>query len=92
MPAIRDASWISLSKLDTSFVFASTHSLSIFDRWGWIERCVRDEFDCYADDTVDLIEDDDGRDLIAINGDPVVQIHHTRLTGSVAGLPMREAA
>lgn len=92
MPASRNVSWISLSKLDTSFVFASTHSLSIFDRWDWIERCVREEFDCYADDTVDLIEDDDGRDLLAINGEPVAQIHHARLIGSVAGLPMREAA
>jgi hypothetical protein len=92
MPAIRNASWISLSKLDTSFVFASTHSLSIFDRWDWIERCVRDEFDCYADDTVDLIEDDDGRNLIAINGEPVAQIHHALLTSSKVGLPMREAA
>lgn len=92
MPAIRNASWISLSKLDTSFVFASTHSLSIFDRWDWIERCVRDEFDCYADDSVELIEDDDGRGLVAINGEPVAEIHHARLTGCVAGITAKEAA
>lgn len=92
MTRLRHLNWISLSKLDTSFVFASTHSLSIFDRWPWIERCVREEFEVSEDDSVELIEDDDGRGLVTINGESVVQIHHARLTGCVAGLNLREAA
>lgn len=77
--------WISLSKTDTGFVFTWTHSLSFFDRWGFIEDVVRQEFNCYADDDIDCLEDDDGREFVTINGEPIVEVHNCYLTGYVAG-------
>lgn len=84
--------WISLSKLDTSFVFACTHSLFGGAKAEWIVDTVRHEFECFEDDDVDLIEDDDGHEFVTINGEAVVEIHSAYLRGSVAGIEVREAA
>lgn len=89
----RHLNWISLSKLDTSFVFASTHSLPMGGaRVSWIKECVRHEFECFIDDDVDLIEGADGREFVTINGEAVVEIHNAYLRGYVAGLTAKEAA
>ena len=87
----RRLDWISLSKADTGFVFATTHSIS-GSRWPWISDCVAQEFECNADD-LDCVEDDEGREFVAFRGEPLVEIHNCYLTGNVAGLVRtREAA
>jgi hypothetical protein len=89
----RHLNWISLSKLDTSFVFARTHSLPMGGaRVEWIVECVRVEFECFEDDDIDLIEADDGREFVTINGKAVAEIHLCKLSGYVAGIEAREAA
>jgi hypothetical protein len=89
----RHLNWISLSKLDTSKVFASTHSLPMGGaRVDWVIECVRHEFECFIDDDVELTEGDDGREFVTINGTAVVEIHNARLSGHVAGLDAMEAA
>lgn len=93
MTRLRHLNWTSLSKLDTSFVFASTHSLPMGGaRVDWVIECVRHEFECFVDDDVELTEGDDGREFVTINGTAVVEIHAARLTGYVAGLNAMEAA
>jgi hypothetical protein len=84
MTSLRSLDWISLSKTDTTFVFATTHSIT-GSPWPWIEECVRHEFECFDDDDVNLIETDDGRELVTVNGSPVVEIHNCRLNGYAAG-------
>lgn len=66
--------WLSLSKTDTSFVFATTHSAGV----DWIETVVAHEFDCDTAD-LDFIEDDDMREFVCLNGEPIVEVHHCRL-------------
>lgn len=73
--------WISLSKTDSQFVFATTHSLSGSAQWAWIEKTVRQEFECFDDDALDLLETDDGRDVVTVNDRPAVEIHHCRMNG-----------
>lgn len=68
--------WVSLQTLDTGFVFARTHSLPLSARWDWYVECVCEKFDCDADD-VDLVEDEDRGDLLAVKGEPVAEIHHS---------------
>lgn len=93
MTHLRHLNWISLSKLDNSFVFASTHSLPMGGaRVEWIIECVRHEFECFVDDEVELTEGDDGREFVTINGTAVVEVHNAYLKGYVAGLEAREAA
>lgn len=92
MLASHNVRWTSISRLDTTFVFARTHSLDWFVRSGWIESCVREEFECFDDDDVELTEDEDGRELVTVNGEPVAEVHNARLVGYVAGLNAMEAA
>ena len=76
--------WLSLSDAASGNVFCSTHSIE-GSPWPWIRDVVADAYECDADD-LDCTEDDDGREFVTLHGEPIVEIHHQRLTGNVAGL------
>lgn len=76
--------WLSLSHVNSGFVFCKTHSIA-FSQWSWISEVVAEAYECDADD-LDCIEGDDGREFVALRGEPIVEIHHRYLTGNVAGL------
>jgi hypothetical protein len=92
MASLKSLDWISLSKADSGFVFATTHSLSLFDRWDWIEEVVRQEFECFDDDDVDCAEDDDGREFVTVNGKQVVEIHNCYMRNNAAGSELTRRA
>lgn len=81
--------WISLSKVETSFVFAVTHSAS--NCWDWITSTVAEEFECDPDD-LHCEEGEDGREFVELNGVRLVEIHHQRLSGYAVGLEIGRAA
>ena len=76
--------WLSLSDVVSGNVFCSTHSID-GSPWPWIRDVVAEAYECDADD-LDCTEDDDGREFVTLRGEPIVEIHHQRLTGNVAGL------
>ena len=76
--------WLSLSDVVSGKVFCSTHSID-GSPWPWISEVVAEVYECNADD-LDCTEDDDGREFVFLRGEPIVEIHHQRLTGNVAGL------
>lgn len=81
--------WISLSKVDTSFVFANTHSVS--SAWDWITNTVAEEFECDPDD-LHSEEDEDGREYVELNGVRLVEVHHQYLKRYAAGSEIARAA
>ena len=46
---------------------------------------VAEKYECDADD-LECVEDDNGREFVSLRGEPIVEIHHQRLTGNVSGL------
>ena len=80
--------WVCLSKTDTGFVFAKTHSIT-GSNWDWIVDVVRDEFACDEED-IDCLDTEDG-DFVTVLGVPAVQIHHEYVDGYV-GHELAQAA
>lgn len=80
----RHLRWLSLSHVDSGFVFCSTHSIE-GSPWPFISEVVAEEYECDAED-LDCTENDDGREFVTLSGEPIVEIHHQRRTGNVAGL------
>ena len=80
----RRLNWLSLSHVDSGFVFCSTHSIE-GSPWSFISEVVAEEYECDAED-LDCTEDDNGREFVTLLGEPIVEIHHRYLTGNVAGL------
>ncbi len=80
----RHLRWLSLSDGASGFVFCSTHSIE-GSPWPFISEVVAEAYECDADD-LECIEDDNGREFVSLRGEPIVEIHHQRLTGNVAGL------
>ena len=76
--------WLSLSDVVSGKVFCSTHSID-GSPWPWISDVVAEAYECNADD-LECSEDDDGREFVTLRGEPLVEIHHQRLTGNVSGL------
>ncbi|HQR14202.1 MAG TPA: hypothetical protein PLZ37_06535 [Nitrospira sp.] len=76
--------WLSLSDVVSGKVFCSTHSIE-GSPWPWISEVVAEAYECNADD-LECLEDEDGREFVILRGEPLVEIHHQRLTGNVAGL------
>lgn len=76
--------WLSLSDVASGQVFCSTHSIE-GSQWPFISQMVAEAYECDADE-LDCTEGDDGRDFVTLRGEPLVEIHHKRLTGNVAGL------
>lgn len=80
----RHLRWLSLSDTVSGFVFCSTHSIE-GSYWPWISEVVAEKYECDADD-LECVEDDNGREFVSLRGEPIVEIHHQRLTGNVSGL------
>lgn len=76
--------WISLSKADTGFVFATTHSVQGL-RWDWISTVASEEFGHPAEDFY-CMEDDEGREFVAYAGEKLIEIHNGRVVGNAAGV------
>lgn len=66
--------WTTLSKADTGFIIAQLHTNSFDERWSAITKCVAEEFECDAD-ILSCQESDEGREFVALNGKPLVEIH-----------------
>lgn len=64
--------WVSLAKADTGFVFCKS-TPDLFGRWDFISGIVAEEFECSVDD-LDTIEDDDGREVVTLHGEPIVEV------------------
>lgn len=83
------ASWISLQKTDTGFVFARTHGIS-GSPWTWITEVVAAELECSPED-LSCGDDEDG-EFVALNGASVVRIHDCYLRNDAPALQLREVA
>lgn len=66
--------WTTLSRADTGFIIAQLHTNSFDERWAAVTRAVAEEFECDAD-ILSCQEDDEGREFVALNGKPLVEIH-----------------
>jgi hypothetical protein len=62
----------SLRMVDTGHIFA-TGTPRIFDAWDWIKNTVSHELGLSADD-LDLVEDDDGAEFVAHQGQNLVEV------------------
>lgn len=84
------ARWVSLQKVDTGFVFATTHSI-VGSQWDWISATVAHEFECDPND-LDCLDTEDG-DFVVLNGVGIVQIHDCRMSNPARPLvQLREVA
>lgn len=82
--------YTSLQKVDTGFVFATTHSI-VGNPWDWISGAVAAEFDCYAD-LLDIEEDEDGREFVTESGKRLVEVRNCRMVNAARPLVFSQAA
>lgn len=66
--------WTTLSKVNTGFIIAHLSHHSFDERWSAVTRAVAEEFECDAD-ILSCQESDEGREFVALNGKPIVEIH-----------------
>jgi len=77
-----NARWLSLTKVHNGFVFSQTHSIR-GSQWSFITEAVCHEFDC-DEDELECQEDDEGREFVALHGEPIVEIHNCYLSNARA--------
>lgn len=87
--------WRSLSNPKTDFVFAQSCDFGVNGAWDWICSTIEREFECSEDD-IGSYEDDDGREFLTVNGEPVAELHycfmHNLSTAEVGRKLQNEAA
>lgn len=62
------------------------------DLWGWILECLNEEFPHWWCDDVDTIPQDDGDELITINGEPKAILRYRVGWAALSDEPMMMAA
>ena len=69
------AAWRTLTNYRTGFAFAQASDFGSEGCWSWVVDTLERQFEC-REHEIGSIEDDDGRELITVRGEPVAELHY----------------